>query len=132
MSPEEQLLQLSSDLLAAIDQGDWDGYCDLCADDLSAFEPEAVGQLVVGMPFHQFYFDRDGSTLRRQSTITSPQVRLVGDSAAVITYVRVVQSESPSGQMVSRGFEETRIWESQNGTWKHVHFHRSTYEDAGR
>ena len=29
----------------------------LCADDLTAFEPEACSQMVTGMDFHKFYFD---------------------------------------------------------------------------
>jgi Calcium/calmodulin dependent protein kinase II association domain len=37
--------------------GDYEGYTKLCDSELTAFEPEAVGHLVVGLPFHQFYFD---------------------------------------------------------------------------
>ena len=29
----------------------------LCDDDLTAFEPEALGNLVEGLHFHKFYFD---------------------------------------------------------------------------
>ena len=47
----ETLLQLSRQLLDAIDAGDWETYTALCDPTLTAFEPEAVGHLVAGMPF---------------------------------------------------------------------------------
>jgi calcium/calmodulin-dependent protein kinase (CaM kinase) II len=29
------------------------------------------------------------------------------------------------GKPVTSRCEETRVWERQNGAWRHVHFHRS-------
>ena len=55
--------------------------------------------------------------------MTSPSVRLMGD-AAIVTYVRLVQVYS-DGRYHTTAAEETRIWERQDGTWRHVHFHRS-------
>lgn len=126
---QQALLDLTAELLSVIDAGDWQGYCRLCADDLSAFEPEAVGNLVVGMPFHEFYFQQESSGGRHQSTVTSPSVRLLGDDAAVVTYVRLVQLEDDRGRLSTTAFEETRVWHKHDGNWKHVHFHRSR---AGR
>jgi calcium/calmodulin-dependent protein kinase (CaM kinase) II len=39
-------------------------------------------------------------------------------------YVRLVQ-KLKDGRPVTLAFEETRVWEKQEGAWKHVHFHRS-------
>ena len=123
----QELLRLSRQLLEAIDRQDWDTYAELCDASLTAFEPEAGGHLVAGLDFHRFYFENRGGSgggaFARQSSMTSPSVRLMGD-AAVVTYVRLVQVYM-EGQYVTKAAEETRVWERQDGSWRHVHFHRS-------
>ncbi|HEX6984495.1 MAG TPA: DUF4440 domain-containing protein [Planctomycetaceae bacterium] len=124
----QELLRLSRRLLEAIDRQDWETYAELCDPSLTCFEPEAGGHLVSGLDFHRFYFEKrsgggGGGAFARQSSMTSPSVRLMGD-AAVVTYVRLVQVYS-DGRYVSTAAEETRVWERQDGTWRHVHFHRS-------
>ena len=52
-------------------------------------------------------------------------MRLMGDSAAVISYVRLTQSLDASGAPQTGRMEETRVWQKIGGEWKHVHFHRS-------
>jgi calcium/calmodulin-dependent protein kinase (CaM kinase) II len=120
----KELLSLSRRLLDAIDGQDWAAYRDLCDPTITAFEPEAVGHLVGGLAFHEFYFQGERSKARKQSTISSPHVRLMGDSA-VVSYVRLTQRVDENGQFISGAAEETRVWQNQNGAWKHVHFHRS-------
>lgn len=122
---EKELLELSQELLNSIDQQDWNTYTRLCDPALTAFEPEAAGNVIQGMPFHKFYFDLEASGLPRQSTISSPMIRVIGD-CAVITYIRVTQRVTGDGSVPSAAFEETRIWEKQGGQWKHIHFHRSS------
>ena len=99
---EQELLKLSRQLLTAIDAGDWKSYVALCDDSITCFEPEALGHLVGGLPFHQFYFDLPGTPTQpaKQSTIASPHVRVMG-TAAVVTYVRVVQKLDASGSPLS-------------------------------
>jgi ketosteroid isomerase-like protein len=121
---DKQLLELSQQLLDSIDQQDWDAYARLCDPTLTAFEPEGAGNLIQGMPFHKFYFEMEASGLAKQSLISSPLIRVIGDGA-VITYVRVVQRVTADGDAPTSAFEETRVWEKQNGQWRHIHFHRS-------
>ena len=81
---------------------------------MTAFEPEAIGNLVEGLDFHKFYFDNREYFLQmvdflsnflifkifsvknnRHTTNTSilnPHVHLLGDDAAAIGYVRVTQT----------------------------------------
>lgn len=119
-----ELLKLSQKLIDAIDQQDWSTYSELCDPSLTACEPEGVGHLIRGMPFHHFYFKLSGSGRPRQSNVCDPDVRLMGD-VAVVSYVRLVQKLNESGAPGSYAYEETRVWQRIKGAWKHVHFHRS-------
>ena len=55
----------------------------------------------------------------RNTTMASPKVRLMGD-VAVVTYVRLVQYLDDSSGAVTSHYEETRIWQRQDGRWQHV------------
>ena len=120
----QELLRLNQQLLDSIAHMDWKQYQELCDPTLSAFEPEAMGQLVHGLEFHHFYFQLRSTPAPHHTTMASPHVRIMGD-VAIISYVRLNQRVLPDGSPVTRSFEETRIWQKQNGVWKHVHFHRS-------
>jgi calcium/calmodulin-dependent protein kinase (CaM kinase) II len=124
MADSEELLRLNQRLLDAIAEADWDVYRQLCDPTLTAFEPEAKGQLVQGLEFHSFYFNRKRPKGDHKTTMCSPKIRIMGD-VAVIAYVRLNQRVGDDGLPVSKAVEETRIWQRQDGNWKHVHFHRS-------
>lgn len=121
---ENELIELNRRLLESIAKGDWDTYAELCDPSLSAFEPEARGHLVEGMDFHRFYFDLGLADVPQNTTISNPNVRLLGD-VAVVTYTRLWQRQEGDGRPVTHVFEETRIWQRQDAGWRHVHFHRS-------
>ena len=121
---EEELLDLTQQLLDSIAGGDWETYQELCDPSLSCFEPEARGHLVQGLEFHRYYFDLGSSEGPRTTTMSTPRVRLMGD-VAVVAYVRLVQSLNDAGAPVTSHYEETRVWQMQQGKWQHVHFHRS-------
>lgn len=123
---EHDLLALNQRLLECILAADWPTYEELCDPSLSAFEPEGRGQLIVGMPFHRFYFDLGASEGPHQVTMASPNVRWLGPDAAVVSYVRLVQKLGSAGGPLTVATEETRVWQRRDGQWRHVHFHRST------
>jgi calcium/calmodulin-dependent protein kinase (CaM kinase) II len=123
-SLEKELLQLTSNLLATIAAKDWKSYAAMCDASLTCFEPEALGQLVEGLEFHKYYFDLEGAPSNSNTTLASSHVRKLGDDAAVVSYVRLVQ-KLVNGSPVTVAFEETRVWQRIKGQWKHVHFHRS-------
>jgi len=120
----EELLELNTRLLTSIATGDWAAYQQLCDPSLTAFEPEARGQLVEGLEFHRFYFNLGGSQAPHNTTMASPRVRVLGD-VAVLAYVRLNQRVGAGGSPTTTAVEETRIWHRQNGRWRHIHFHRS-------
>jgi ketosteroid isomerase-like protein len=120
----EELLRVNQNLLESIARADWKSYAELCDSSLTCFEPEAMGQLIEGMEFHRFYFQLPGAKTPFNTTMASPHVRVMGD-VAVISYVRLNQRIAGDGAPTTNAVEETRVWQKQNGVWKHVHFHRS-------
>jgi calcium/calmodulin-dependent protein kinase (CaM kinase) II len=120
-----EVLELNQRLLDAIAEGDWDTYSTLCDPTLTSFEAESRGHLVEGMEFHRFYFDLGAGAGPRNNTMSSPHVRVVGD-VAILSYVRLTQRLDDQGRPVTLAGEETRVWQRQDGTWRHIHFHRST------
>ncbi len=56
-------------------------------------------------------------------TLNDPQIRFLGENAAVVTYLRINQSHRTATTISAS--EETRVWQRVDGTWRHVHFHRS-------
>jgi ketosteroid isomerase-like protein len=124
---QQELLELNQRLLDSIAQGDWATYQELCDPSLTAFEPEGKGQLIEGLPFHHFYFQLGGFQGPRQTTMCAPRVRVMGD-VAVVAYVRLNQRVGADGTAATVAFEETRVWQRQNGRWRHVHFHRSAMQ----
>jgi calcium/calmodulin-dependent protein kinase (CaM kinase) II len=121
---QQELLDLNLQLLQAIVTADWKTYEELCDPTLTAFEPEACGQLVEGMPFHRFYFDLGAAKGARSVTMASPHVRVIGD-CAIVCYVRLNQKLDAAGAPVTNAVEETRVWQKKGNKWRHVHFHRS-------
>lgn len=122
---EQELIDLTQELLDSIANSDWATYRRMCDPTLSAFEPEARGQLVHGMDFHRYYFDLERNGAATQTTMAAPHVRLLGPDVAVVCYVRLIQHLDEQDRPQTACFEETRVWQRQDGNWQHVHFHRS-------
>jgi len=124
----QDLLARTQELLDAISSNDWSVYEHLCASDISCFEKEAQGHLATGLQFHKFYFTTQPSSLRTQSTISQPHVRIMGTSA-VVSYSRLLQIEQTDGKKETKVFDETRVWQLIRGKWRNVHFHRHPVVD---
>jgi calcium/calmodulin-dependent protein kinase (CaM kinase) II len=121
----DELIALTQHLLDAIAAGDWKTYVDLCDPTITCFEPEARGHLVAGLEFHRYYFELERTGKPSRSTIASPYVRMLGPEAAAVCYARLVQCLDAAGKPQTLCLEETRLWQRQEGRWRHVHFHRS-------
>ncbi|KAK7862388.1 hypothetical protein R5R35_004166 [Gryllus longicercus] len=124
---KQEIIKMTEQLIEAINMGDFDAYTKLCDPHLTAFEPEALGNLVEGMEFHKFYFDNVlGKNCKAiNTTILNPHVHLLGDDAACIAYVRLTQYMDKQGQAHTQQSEETRVWHKRENKWQNVHFHRS-------
>ncbi|XP_036358799.1 calcium/calmodulin-dependent protein kinase type II delta chain isoform X39 [Octopus sinensis] len=56
-SRKQEIIKLTEQLIAAITSSDFEGYTRFVDPHVTSFEPEALGNLIVGMDFHKFYFD---------------------------------------------------------------------------
>jgi calcium/calmodulin-dependent protein kinase (CaM kinase) II len=126
---EQQLICLNQNLLESVVSGDWLTYSSHCSEDLTCFEAETNGVLAEGRAFHQFYFDLpaaapSGPPAPIQVSMARPHIRWISADAAVLSYTRLTQ-KLVDGAAVTASCCETRIWQRIDGTWKHVHVHRS-------
>ncbi|GFR84431.1 calcium/calmodulin-dependent protein kinase type II subunit delta [Elysia marginata] len=124
---KQEIIKLTEQLLQAITSGDYGEYTKLVDPHLTSFEPEALGNLIVGLDFHKFYFDHVLSKNNKpvNTSILNPHVHLLGEDAACIAYVRLTQLIDRNGLPVTYHAEETRIWQRKDSKWQNVHFHRS-------
>ncbi|XP_066256433.1 calcium/calmodulin-dependent protein kinase type II alpha chain isoform X3 [Euwallacea similis] len=123
----QEIIKMTEQLIEAINTGDFEAYTKICDPHLTAFEPEAMGNLVEGMDFHKFYFDNVlGKNCKAvNTTILNPHVHLLGEDAACIAYVRLTQYMDKHGQAHTHQSEESRVWHKRDSKWQNVHFHRS-------
>ncbi|TRY60060.1 hypothetical protein DNTS_010100 [Danionella cerebrum] len=137
---KQEIIKVTEQLIEAISNGDFESYTKMCDPSVTAFEPEALGNLVEGLDFHRFYFENSCalhgyteifSTVWSKNnkpvhtTILNPHIHLIGEEAACIAYIRITQYLDTNGIPRTAQSEETRIWHRKDGKWQIVHFHRS-------
>ena len=126
-SNQHELVRLTKKLLESIAARDYQTYESLVDESLTCFEPEAVGHLVEGRAFHEYYFKlpKENET-PINTTMIRPHVRMCGDNVGIVCYARLTQKLNDEGSPETEYCEETRVWQKIDGQWKNVHFHRST------
>ncbi|XP_035222258.1 calcium/calmodulin-dependent protein kinase type II alpha chain-like [Stegodyphus dumicola] len=124
---KQEIVKITEQLIEAINTGDYETYTKYCDPHMTAFEPEALGNLIEGMDFHKFYFDNaSGKNCKSlNTTILNPTVHLLGEDGACVAYIRLTQYVDKAGLAHTQQSEETRVWHKRDGKWQSVHFHRS-------
>lgn len=120
---KESALKATTKLLASIDASDWDTYRGLLDSGLTAFEPEAKGHLVEGIPFHQYLFAQaqalpptSSKIPPVMSTMSTPKVTLLGGgSSALVTYTRLIQR--PGVMLINPPSESDETSKQPPGWW---------------
>ena len=112
-SDRDTILELTQKLLVCIIDGDWETYTELCCPTLTCFEPEALGNLVDGLEFHQYYFNLPSSNynsapLPVQAKLVPPHAPAMG-ATAVIAYGRVTQKMA-EGKTITFNMAEQLGW----------------------
>ncbi|KAF2985938.1 hypothetical protein EK904_002095, partial [Melospiza melodia maxima] len=95
---KQEIIKVTEQLIEAISNGDFESYTKMCDPGMTAFEPEALGNLVEGLDFHRFYFENLWSRNSKpvHTTILNPHIHLMGDESACIAYIRITQSGTSS------------------------------------
>ncbi|XP_078318965.1 calcium/calmodulin-dependent protein kinase type II delta chain-like isoform X11 [Crassostrea virginica] len=126
-SRKQEIIKLTEQLIAAITSGNYEDYTKFVDPGLTCFEPQTLGNLIVGMDFHKFYFDHVLSKNKQpvNTSILNPHVHLLGEDAACIAYVRLTQYIDMNGLPAEKQVEETRVWQRKDGKWQNIHIHRS-------
>ncbi|XP_070545099.1 calcium/calmodulin-dependent protein kinase type II subunit alpha-like isoform X3 [Ptychodera flava] len=119
---EEEVINVTKDLLSAIDRRDFKVYRDMTMENVSCFERGTMGDLVEGLDFHEYYFDKIPPE-NCSVTIINPRVHVFGPDAACIAYVRLRQRTTEPAITVTFRTQETRVWQRIDGKWKVIHFH---------
>nr|XP_022319400.1 calcium/calmodulin-dependent protein kinase type II delta chain-like isoform X20 [Crassostrea virginica] len=124
---KQEIIKLTEQLIAAITSGNYEDYTKFVDPGLTCFEPQTLGNLIVGMDFHKFYFDHVLSKNKQpvNTSILNPHVHLLGEDAACIAYVRLTQYIDMNGLPAEKQVEETRVWQRKDGKWQNIHIHRS-------
>ncbi|XP_019718845.1 calcium/calmodulin-dependent protein kinase type II delta chain-like isoform X1 [Hippocampus comes] len=122
---QQEIIEVTKKLLTAIVMADYDSYKEMSDPGLTSFEPESLGILVRSMEFHRFLLENAPALGFRHTIMIEPYVHMMGDDAACIAYVRLTQALGGDLAAIHTKVEETRIWHRRNGTWRHIHFHRS-------
>ncbi|KAL4090236.1 hypothetical protein QTP88_025126 [Uroleucon formosanum] len=128
---KQEIVKITEQLIESINNADFEAYTKICDPHMTAFEPEALGNLLEGMEFHKFYFDHEsvltvlGKNRGINTTVLNPTVHLLGDDAACIAYIILVQYIDKQGVPRSHQYEETRVWHRRDNKWQNVHSHRS-------
>jgi len=58
------------------------------------------------------------------TTLLNEKCKMLGQSAALVTYVRVVQSMVNGAPQIKKSVE-SRVWQKVDGKWVNIHFHRT-------
>lgn len=121
-----EIIGLTERIIECIGNGDFDSYKKICDVNMSAFEPESMGNLIEGIDYHKYAFDNlIGKRKHIKIRVINPSVKLLGDDSACIAYIRLTQCVEPDGKVCVCQTEETRVWQKKDGKWVNVHVHRS-------
>nr|XP_022913771.1 calcium/calmodulin-dependent protein kinase type II alpha chain-like [Onthophagus taurus] len=125
-----EIIKMTEAVIEAIGTGDYETYRKLCDPNMTSFEPETLGNLIEGVDYHKFTFDNLYPKQKAiKIRILNPHVRLLGDNAASIAYIRLTQFvDGDTGYLFSTRTQETRIWRKKENVWYNVHVHRSGNE----
>lgn len=119
---EQEIYDLTLDLLKAIRTGDIEKYKLFSSDKLTAIEPETSSLIVEGLDFHMFFLNRT-QPKEFHLELVNPVIRVYSDTA-YIAYT-LIENRYVDGKFNIKNIFETRIYNKENDRWKMVHFHRN-------
>ena len=121
---EKKIKEVLSNILNSIQLGDNVTYKKYVSPELTCFEPESLGNKVLGLNFHLFFGNNVPPPDKYNIELINPTIRVIG-SVAYACYTILI-SKSLENNVSVQSSNETRIFhKNEEGNWKIVHFHRS-------
>ncbi len=122
---QEELLNITWQMLEAIHTGDYETYGLFTSEELSCFE-DVCAYRIDGLEFHLSLISqmaRNPANRPERFDILSPRIQLYGETG-IVTYTRLM-TYSDNGKPKWQTYNESRVFVRESGEWKMVHFHRT-------
>ena len=119
---EQEIYDLTLELLNAIRHGDVEKYKEYSSPSLTAIEPESSSLIVKGLDFHMFFLHHS-QPKEFHIELVNPVIKVYTDTA-YIAYT-LIENRVIDGKFSIKTIFETRIYHKEQDSWKMVHFHRN-------
>lgn len=119
---EQEIYDLTINLLTAIRKGDIETYKLYSSEHLTAIEPETSSLVVEGLDFHVFFLSHT-QPKEFHIELVNPVIKVYSDTA-YIAYT-LIENKFFEGKFNLKNIFETRIYHKEQENWKMVHFHRN-------
>ncbi len=121
---EEEVLEITRQMLNAMYTADPDVHRKHSAEDMSSYEWYIAPQRIDGLDFHLALIAGGGNGGSSRLDMLTPRVQVYGDTAVVsYTLLKTAFGEDTPSQFST--MNETRVFVKLEGVWKMVHLHKS-------
>ncbi len=123
-SAEEEVLEITRQMLDAMYTANPEVHERHSAEDMSSYEWYIAPQRIDGLQFHLELIQGGGNGEPSRVDLLTPRVQVYGDTAIVsYTLLKTTLSEAAPPQFST--MNETRVFVKLEGIWKMVHLHKS-------
>lgn len=123
-SAENEVLEITRQMLDAMYSGNPDVHRRHSAEDMSSYEWYIAPQRIDGLDFHLALIEAGGNGTSSRLDLLTPRVQVYGDTAIVnYTLLKTAITETAPPQFST--MNETRVFVKMDGVWKMVHLHKS-------
>ena len=127
MTAEEEVLEITRQMLDAMYTADPEVHRRHCAADMSSYEWYIAAHRIDGAEFHLKLIESGGNGSPSRLDLLTPRVQVYGDTA-IVCYTLLKTSLPEAGMLTPPQFStinETRVFIKLEGVWKMVHLHKS-------
>ncbi len=124
MQAEEEVLEITRQMLNAMYTADPEVHRRHSTEDMSSYEWYIAPQRIDGLEFHLKLIEGGGNGGASSLEMLTPRVQVYGDTAIVnYTLLKTTLAENALPQFST--MNETRVFVKLEGIWKMVHLHKS-------
>ena len=121
---EEEVLEITRQMLDAMYSANPDIHRTHSAEDMSSYEWYIAPQRIDGLEFHLALIGGGGNGEPSRLDMLTPRVQVYGDTA-IVSYTLLKTTLTETAPPVFSTMNETRVFVKIDGVWKMVHLHKS-------